>query len=295
MQLMIDKYGANTFVFNDDNLTCNHRFIIDLTNEIIRRKLNIHWTTGGGFQVSSLKPDVIQNMYETGVIYFSLGIESGVKKTLKRIRKPLRLEAVPKVISDIRRYGNGHILGFFMTGFPFETKEDIDATLKYAGSLDLDWRQFSAFQPLPGTEDYEESIAKGYVNPFSIKWGDFAMSTNLNTENFSADWLFERNYLANLEYNFLKSRNLKKGGNISQAVQDFEYVIKFVPNHAIAYYALGNARSLLGKSKEAIDKWGRANNIIKNDLFGRNYFHKLGVDLSSKLKDIQKSGGVLIR
>lgn len=282
MQLMIDQYGANTFVFNDDNLTTNHKFIIELTDEIIQRKIDICWTTGGGFQLSSLKPDAIQNIYKSGGMYFSLAIESGVKSTLKKIRKPLNLDAVSRVISDIHRYGDGYTLGFFITGFPFETKKDIEKTLEYAGSLDLDWRQFSAFQPLPGTDDYDTCVKKGYINPFDIKWGDYAMSVNLNTENFSADWLFEKNYLANLEYNFLKNRNLQNG-NVNQAVRDFEYVLKFVPDHAIAYYSLGNALSLLEDDENALNKWKLAADIVEKDSLWDGYFNKLGIDLSSRL------------
>lgn len=300
MEMLIDNHGINTFIFNDDNIMFNRKAVIALCDEMKRRNLKIRWLSGGGIQVSSMKPDVVQALIETGLNQFNLAIETGNPETLKRINKPLAEGVAEKVIAEIRKYDNVWIGSNFITGFYFETLDDIRATLDYAGSLDLDWRSIYAFQPLPGTEDFRASVARGYIEEWDI-WaeGKFGDLVTLTTENFAAEQVRSMNYYANLKHNFINNRNLIL--NPCQAIKDFNYVIEMVPDHAVGLYSraiaklnlgdvhgsdadLMNARRIVEETRHLERSAFKSNIAMTNvELVWADYFEKLGIDISVPL------------
>ena len=71
--------------------------------------------------------------------------------------------------------------GFFMIGFPTETKEEINNTINFAASLPIDRAHFTKVTPLPGTELFDLWVEK-YAKGNAIDWKTF------NYYQFDADW-----------------------------------------------------------------------------------------------------------
>jgi len=307
MREMRDNYGINCFVFNDDNILSVPREIIALTKAIKDANLGITWASGGGMQVSALSPKVIEALYESGCNYFNLAIESGNAATLKRIKKPLKdKDASAKVIETIRAAGDGWICSNFITGFPFETQEDIVENLDYCQSLDLDWKCIFKFQPFPGTADYETCVEKGYLKPFELwregGWGDML---TLNTENFDSDWVDNTNYFVNLKTNFVNNINLYS--KPEQAIRDFDYIIEIVPDQAFAYYGRGEAYNNMGNIDAALQNFKIAASLAENSktlevnciksasaiLYAKikwfEHFETFDIDLEQKIKGISSA------
>lgn len=239
MEFMIKEYGTNFFLFNDDNFLFNPKKVIEFCDEIIRRKLDINWLPHGGMQVSAiLKKNIVEKLTESGVIYWNLAVESGNAEILKRTKKPLILKQTPVCIERIRSANkDAYINGNFVLGFPYETWTEIYDTLDFAGSLDLDWRSIYPFQPLPSTVDYEYAIKKGYIERFSISHSGSWFTTTFDTENFTAKELESTIYSANLEYNFVKQRNLV-GENYPLYRREMEHILNMVPDHAFSLIGL---------------------------------------------------------
>jgi radical SAM superfamily enzyme YgiQ (UPF0313 family) len=275
MKYLTGEFGINAFVFNDDNISVDKKFILSLCESIIRAKMNIHWVTGG-IQVSSLTEEVIQAMYESGFVVFNLGIETGTRDTMKRIKKPLRLDTVSKVIEHIRKYGDGYVLGMFIIGFPLETKEEIQSTIKFASKLDLDWSAFFCFKPFPGTDDYDFCVEKGYINKDSVRYSDYSKAATFSTEHFTPDYVENEGYFANLKINFIENRNLKKG-NFRQAIKDFKYVLNIQPDHAVAHFVLGKAYIALNENNKAAESFRIAKEIVDSNKKWKNYFNQLNI------------------
>lgn len=306
MKYLRDEYNINAFVFNDDNIMFNRGSILALCNEMKRQNLNINWLSGGGIQVTAMKPEVIQALVETGLKQFNLAIETGNPKTLKRIKKPSIEGIGERVIENIRKYEGTWIGSNFITGFHFETTDDIKETLRHAGSLDLDWRSIYSFQPLPGTEDYNECVKKGYVDEWSI-WekGNQGDLLELSTENFTADQLRNINYDANIEYNFVNNRNLKI--DPTRAIMDFNYIVEMVPDHAIALYFTGiaykelkdvnNSLKFFKKAKDLVDESKEQDsNEFKSNLAMTSakirwidYFTRFNLDADKEIDNLKKS------
>ncbi|MFC1991145.1 radical SAM protein [Chloroflexota bacterium] len=285
MELLVKKYGVNTIVLNDDNFTVNNEKASAIMDEMIKRKLNIRWGAGGGLCVSSLSEVMIRKMYESGIAVFNLAFESGSQITLDKILKKLDIANGHKVMEYIRKHGNGYVIGFFISGFHFETKEDIEKTLEFAGSLDVDWALIRNYQAIAGSEIYDECLERGLLPDTGIKYGHPLVTSSVNWPNFSEEYILRTNYLANLKINFLYSRNLNQE-RVEQAIADFNWIIELVPDHAIAYFTLGMAYKIKGDMARAKLSWGKAADILKTNKEFQEYFRYFNIDVDKYLNEI---------
>jgi radical SAM superfamily enzyme YgiQ (UPF0313 family) len=84
----------------------------------------------------------------------AFGIESGVQEMLDKMQKKTTLEQAEKSIKAAKKAGlRTH--SFYIIGLPWETKETLSLTLKFARELDTDFFDFNIAYPLLGTEYYE--------------------------------------------------------------------------------------------------------------------------------------------
>ena len=92
IEFLHKSYGVNYFSFMDDNLTLNRTHIMDLCNQILKRKLKIICDAAAGLWINSLREEVIAKMAEAGFVYAMIAIEHGndhirnnvIKKHLER-------------------------------------------------------------------------------------------------------------------------------------------------------------------------------------------------------------------
>ncbi len=163
------KYKTSRFIFEDDSFTVNRKFVEDFCNAVIDMKLGITWRCET--RVDLVNPQLIALMKRSGLDEISLGIESGSANSLKRIKKGITVEQVRNAVKVIKaarlRFG-----AFFIIGFPWETKEDINATLDLIQEVDADVLGLNMATPYPGTEVYEICKSEGLLSE-NVDYGSF--------------------------------------------------------------------------------------------------------------------------
>jgi anaerobic magnesium-protoporphyrin IX monomethyl ester cyclase len=165
MEHLYRDLGIREFKFFDDNLTADMKRAKAIFRGMIERGIDVTWNTPNGIHVVSLDDELLGLMKKSGGYELTLAVESGDQDVLKNIiKKPTRLDQVEDAARRIRQKGIGS-LGFFIIGFPGETKEQIRRTLDFSRRLDLDRISCFIFNPLPGTPLFDESVAKGYIKP----------------------------------------------------------------------------------------------------------------------------------
>lgn len=112
-------------------------------------------------------------MKRAGCYALNFGIESGSPRILKMIKKRIDLEQIREQLNIVHEEGFD-IGGFFILGFPTETKEEIESTIRFARSLPLDRAGVSYFQPFPGSALFRELIKDGEI---SEDWADHHHTT----------------------------------------------------------------------------------------------------------------------
>jgi len=134
----------------DDTFTINRKRVIEFTNEIQRRKLDITWSCNAR---ANLDYRTLRVMKKAGCRLLDVGYESGSDEILKNIKKGITTSQMRKFTEDSKRAGL-MILGDFVFGFPGETRETAEKTIKFAKELRPNMAQFVVATPIPGTEFY---------------------------------------------------------------------------------------------------------------------------------------------
>lgn len=93
-------------------------------------------------------------MKKSGCKMVRLGVESGSQDVLNKIRKQLTLKQIEDGIQLVKNHGIQG-LGGFMFGFPYDSRETVEQTLRFAKKLSPDQVQFSICMCYPGTSLYE--------------------------------------------------------------------------------------------------------------------------------------------
>jgi radical SAM superfamily enzyme YgiQ (UPF0313 family) len=241
IDLLYNKFGIRHVDFVDDDFTYDRQRVMEITDAIINRDYNFTWSIGNGVRLGSLDEEMLKNMEKSGCTYLSFGIESGDDEILRQMKKPLTLEILRDKVKLLDICPKIYYRANFITGYPGETKEQLQKTMDVAEKYPWDWNLFSICKPLPDTDLWNELLENN---------ADFEGVGN-NTDqdyNYSSyegkvfndagnEYIFNTSYDFNLKSNFRNNKNLK-GRNVLRAVKDFERIVAKVNNHAFAWNCL---------------------------------------------------------
>lgn len=147
--------------FMDDSFTVNRRYVSSLCDEFVKSKFKITWSCLT--RPDLVDEEIIKKMKSAGCTKVDIGVESGSEKVQKSINKEINLEQVRKMAKMLRE-NNLFWAGFFMMGFPGETKDDVLATLDFMKEVKPNWVCFSIFTPYPGTAFYDKAKELGLIS-----------------------------------------------------------------------------------------------------------------------------------
>jgi magnesium-protoporphyrin IX monomethyl ester (oxidative) cyclase len=190
IQMLIDTYGIRELHFEDDNLLLSRKRALELFDRMAERRWDLVWNAPNGLAPWKLDDALIEAMRRSGCYEVPLAIESGSQEILDRvIGKPVRLDRMPGVVRKIQEEGMfAH--SFLIVGFPGETKEQTEMTLRLPRQLGVDDTTFAMFVPLPRTRLREEAIRQGLLDPEHCGYKDFHMhATLMRTNTYSAEEL----------------------------------------------------------------------------------------------------------
>jgi hopanoid biosynthesis associated radical SAM protein HpnJ len=149
--------SVKEYFFDDDTFTD------DLPRaEAIARglgRLGVTWSCNA-------KPDVppatLKVLRDNGLRLLLVGYESGSQAILNHVRKGTRVDRAREFTKSARALGI-KLHGTFILGLPGETRETIEATIRFAQEIDPDTLQVSLAAPYPGTELHREALERGWL------------------------------------------------------------------------------------------------------------------------------------
>jgi len=145
------------YFFDDDTFTD------DLPRaEAIARglgRLGVTWSCNA-------KPDVppasLEVFRDNGLRLLLVGYESGSQAILNNVRKGTRLDRA-RVFTRAARALGIKIHGTFILGLPGETRETMEATIRFAQEIDPHTLQVSLAAPYPGTALHRQALERGWL------------------------------------------------------------------------------------------------------------------------------------
>jgi hopanoid biosynthesis associated radical SAM protein HpnJ len=154
------------YFFDDDTFTD------DLPRaEAIARglgRLGVTWSCNAKANVPYATLKVLK---DNGLRLLLVGYESGDQGILNHIKKGVRLDVAREFTRNAKALGI-KVHGTFIMGLPGETRETIEATIRFAQTIDPDTIQVSLAAPYPGTALHREALERGWLNGAGLVDGD---------------------------------------------------------------------------------------------------------------------------
>jgi anaerobic magnesium-protoporphyrin IX monomethyl ester cyclase len=179
---MIDKFNTKGIYFINDNFTLKKKETIEFCDLIKRKNIDIEWACDT--RADLVSRELLGKMKQAGCKTIWFGVESGAPHILERINRNLKLEQIEKAVK-LCKETRIKIACSFILGFPDETREDLEATLKFAEKLDADWCQFNIFVACPDSRLYEEMLQRNIYD----RLDDYLLT--VKTKDFDYNSLLE--------------------------------------------------------------------------------------------------------
>lgn len=285
VRLSVEKYHVNTITVWDDNFFVDKQQALELLDFFMELDLKMEFVNG--FPVYRMDDDMAKRLKKSGIEVVTLAIESGSSRVLKEIiHKPLKLEMVPKAIEILNKY-DIYVKGLFVIGFPGETMDDIQTTVDFIHSSDLNWVDIFVAQPLPGSELYDICKAGGYLKSGDLDQCNF-WSGNIETEYFTAEEIENIQVYHTIKKDFVNNLDMQNE-NWERALVNFEYVINAKHQNPFAYFYASKASKMLGRMGKAEEYFQFYQDIRKNNKNWEYFFQKF-MDETAVFSDCQRKG-----
>ncbi len=179
IKILKEKYNIQEFQIWDDNFTMNKERAKKFCDLLIKENLNLSWWCPNGVRLETLDKELLIKMKKAGCYAIAFGIESGSEKIQRDMNKNINFKHLREMVTFAYNLGF-RTQGFFILGYPTETREDILKTIKLAKSLPLMRASISLFQPLFGSKIYEDLKKQGKIpKDYSIENCDYSKASIL--------------------------------------------------------------------------------------------------------------------
>lgn len=157
------EQGIEYFYLWGDTVTLNVKSFTAFCDELIARKLPIHWF--GNARADNLTdPAFVHRLKRAGCWMLALGIETESDDVRKDMVKRLERQKIEAAFKNMRDAGIKSF-AFFIFGYPGETLETINQTVEYAIALNPDFANFYPAVPYPGTAMFDKVVKEGLLPP----------------------------------------------------------------------------------------------------------------------------------
>jgi len=230
----VKRHNIRNFFFRADTFTWDEKWVVDLCQMVLDRKLNIRW--GCNSRVDTISDKRLEWMKKAGCWIIGFGIESGNQEMLDKMKKRAKLEDARKAIALCKKYGV-KTYGLFLIGLPWETRQTVDETIRFAQELNPSFLDFNIAYPLPGTEYYRIAKEMGLFDDADLSNGDYARPI-VRTLTLSTEELVRLRKKALLSFYLRPSYVLNTLGQVRSPRVLFNYIksgVRLVRNHAFNF------------------------------------------------------------
>lgn len=156
------RYGIKEFMIMDDCFNLQKQRALEILHGITSSDMDICLRFPNGMRADILDREMISALKNANTFATCVAVETASPRLQKLIKKNLDLE---KVFDVIRMTDEFDIMthGFFMIGFPTETREEMLATIDYAVRSKLHSAAIFRVTPFKGTELHQMAIDMGHT------------------------------------------------------------------------------------------------------------------------------------
>ena len=211
----VDSYGKD---LNDENIT-----LANLLRSLNKLKGNFRMRF-----VTSYPSDITEDLLnavsecEKACRYFHIPMQSGNSRILKEMNRRYTKEQYYEIVSKIRaRFPNAAVTSDFIAGFPSETEEEFEDTLKAMEELELDYSNTAAYSPREYTK------AAKMTDKFIDEETKSRRLARLNEKNREVCLKSNQKYIGRVLNVLIESKTEKDGRVILNSRADNNKIVHF--------------------------------------------------------------------
>ena len=198
LKLIQEEYNPDSLWFVDDVFTISHKWLASFNDELKKQDVKINYECIT--RADRMNEDVIKIMKDSGCFRVWIGAESGSQRIIDAMDRRVKVEQVREMIQLSKK--NGIETGtFIMLGYPGETEDDIEETIKHLKLSRPDHFTITVAYPINGTEFFQEIEARqtgdfnwdeqtdrdrDFVRTYPVKYYNYAVRRVVNEVNYSA-------------------------------------------------------------------------------------------------------------
>ena len=157
IEYLVESEKVQHFELLDDDPTFYKEEFKAFCREIINRKWNITWSASNGMIATSIDKEMLGLIRDSGCIGFSIGVESGNKKMLKKVQKPgshKRFLQFGQMLNDVPEM---FVKANYIVGLPEETFGQMLDSFWFSLEDNMDWGAFTVCQIIRGASAFADS------------------------------------------------------------------------------------------------------------------------------------------
>ncbi len=207
IQSAVESYGIEDVIIQDELFGFRKESARDFAYEIINRNLKIRISLPSGMKVETTDEETLALLRQAGLHYLVFAPESGSKRVLKKMNKPMNFEKLFRLVSFAGDIGI-KVGCFFVIGFEDENDEDRrmtkDLVVKLT-KLGVDEVSLFIWSPLPGAAAFESET--GWSRYEDLNWSP-TWRKDYNKLNKFRNKLYKRWLLTKVFYHPVNSMRL---------------------------------------------------------------------------------------
>jgi radical SAM superfamily enzyme YgiQ (UPF0313 family) len=174
-----NEKGVAEIEVTDDIFNLDPEWTKQFIQAVIARDLKLNFCYPNGLRADRMTEEIIDLLVQMGTYRIVYAVETGSPRVQRAIRKNVDLEKARHYINYTADQGIS-VGSFFILGFLDETEEEMRQTINFACTAKLSTASFFILTPFPGTEVYQQALARHLLVDQATYTHYYALSANLS-------------------------------------------------------------------------------------------------------------------
>ena len=165
MELLNKQYGVTVLTFMDDDFNSDRQKMVDLVNELEKRKLDMSWFCLSRAQNLIRDADLIPRLRKVGLYQVLIGIDGGTDEEIAEARKgPMKVGVKElKELIQFLRQNDISTIATYLNGFWEDDEAKIRQRAKAVDEIDPDIVMIQLLNPIPGSPIYKKAVKDNLI------------------------------------------------------------------------------------------------------------------------------------
>ena len=165
MELLNKKYGVKALTFMDDDFSSDRQKMVELVDELEKRKLDMSWFCLSRAQNLIRDADLVPRLRKVGLYQVLIGIDGGTDEEIAEARKgPMKVgvKELRELIQFLRK-NDISTVATYLNGFWEDDEAKIRQRAKAVDEIDPDIVMIQLLNPIPGSPVYKKAVKETII------------------------------------------------------------------------------------------------------------------------------------